>query len=925
MEHPTIQSGIPSLDEVLQGLRLGDNVVWQVDDLADYIHFVRPFIDQAIADGRKCVYLRFAPHPPVLDERPEIEVIQLDPRPGFDYFSGEVHRVIEERGVEVFYVFDNLSALVEEWATDELLANFFQVTCPYLYELDTVTYFALTRGRHAHSAVARIRDTTQILVDTYHVEGQLYIHPLKVWDRYSPQMFLPHVVSGDSWQPVFHSGDAAAVSATAQRNPLRGTENAIAPWESVFRRLRQYRGIGSVSLHTDPEFTALKQELSRMLIGSHPEFNAIADRYLTLDDLLSIRDRLVGSGRIGGKAAGMLLARRILMTPEEGTANTEQGRDGSVASVAERSVAPEAGTVRPEAPSFQAGEGWGEGGSSILSRLNSQLSASLEPHDSFYIGSDVFFTFLVNNDLFRLRLQLTRDSRFTREEFEEVERRFLAGTFPPAIMEQFRSLLDYFGQAPIIVRSSSLLEDSFGNAFAGKYRSEFCANQGGPDQRLEEFLRAVKLVYASALNPDALSYRRKRGLGDNDEQMAILVQRVSGMPYKGRFFPSVAGVAFSRNLYAWSDRIDPNKGMIRLVFGLGTRAVDRVGGDYPRMIAVSHPHLRPEVGQKIARYSQHQVDLLDLRANELITVPAAEVLADRDYPNLHMFVSVMSNDHLADPITNRVEGDARNLVLTFNNLIRRTNLVKTLDAMLVRLERAYGHPVDTEFTASVDAEGRVRINILQCRPLWLPGSTGPVSIPASIPDERVLFRSTRMISGGVVRDIRYIVYIDPKWYDSITSHETKRTLGRIVGRINEHPLLAGGSTMMMGPGRWGSSNIDLGVNVGYADIDNTSVLVEIAREEAGHVPEVSYGTHFFQDLVEARIIYLPVYPDDSAADFNTEFFANAPSILPDLLPDANEFRNLVHVIDVPAASGGMCAHVVADPQARSAVCYLEEA
>ena len=240
----------------------------------------------------------------------------------------------------------------------------------------------------------------------------------------------------------------------------------------------------------------------------------------------------------------------------------------------------------------------------------------------------MFFTFLVNNDLFRLRLKLSRSSHISHDEFDEVEKRFLAGRFPADIIEQFRNMLDYFGQAPIIVRSSSLLEDSYGNAFAGKYRSEFCANQGSPEQRLEAFLRAVKLVYASALNPDALSYRRRRGLGENEEQMAILVMRVSGMPCGGMFFPTLAGVAFSRNLYAWSDRIDPKQGVIRLVFGLGTHAVNRVGGDYPRMIAVSHPQLRPEIGFKIAKYSQHEMDLLDLQANALATRSVTEVLAD---------------------------------------------------------------------------------------------------------------------------------------------------------------------------------------------------------------------------------------------------------------------------------------------------------
>ncbi|HET6456963.1 MAG TPA: PEP/pyruvate-binding domain-containing protein, partial [Armatimonadota bacterium] len=581
MAYEPVSSGIPALDEVLQGLRPGDNVVFQVDGLDDYEYFIEPFVSRSIADGQTCVYLRFAPHPPILDPQEGLAIIEVDPGLGFDSFSGAVHRIIEEHGKGVCYVFDNLSALVEEWATDELLANFFQVTCPFLFELDTVTYFALTRGRHSHSAVARIRDTTQILLDVYHVGGKMYVHPLKVWDRYSPQMFLPHAVSDGGWQPVFQSGDAAAVSAIGRKQPLYGTTGSIAPWESVYRRLVQYRGKAQPAT---PEIEALKQELSQMLMGAHPEFNRLADEYLTLEDLFSIRDRLVGSGRIGGKAAGMLLARRILQS---------------------------------------------EGG----------FSGILEDHDSFYIGSDVFFTFLVNNDLFRLRLQASRSQHLSWDEFQALEARFLQGQFPAAIMEQFRNMLDYFGQAPIIVRSSSLLEDSFGNAFAGKYLSEFCANQGSPEDRLKAFLSAVKRVYASALNPDALSYRRHRGLGESDEQMAILVQRVSGMPYQSWFFPNIAGVAFSHNLYAWSDRIDPNKGVIRLVFGLGTRAVERVS-DYPRMIAVSNPELRPEIGMEVAKYSQRQVDLIDLAENELLTHSLPEVLANKDYPNLHLFVSV---------------------------------------------------------------------------------------------------------------------------------------------------------------------------------------------------------------------------------------------------------------------------------------------
>ena len=867
-----VRSGIPAFDEIVQGLRLGDNVVFQVDSLDEYRFFAEPFVREGVLQGRNVVYLRFASHEPVVQAQQGLQVVQLDPSSGFDSFSRAVHDVIEAYGVGTFFVFDNLSALAVEWATDESLANFFQVTCPFLFELDTVTYFALTRGRHSHAAVARIRDTTQLLVDVYHVKGRLYVHPLKAWDRYSPTMFLPHRVQGDKWTPVFESGDAAEVSLAASSGPLEAEVAALAPWESIYRRAVSLRLGGREPSQQDPEFLAVKQELCRMLIGSHPEFGELADRYLTIEDLLNVRRRMVGSGRIGGKAAGMLVARRVLQTPEDGY------------------------------PDF---------------------SEVMDDHDSFYIGSDVFFSFLVNNDLFRLRLQLTRSSRISREEFEEVERRFLAAQFPPAILEQFRSILDYFGQAPIIVRSSSLLEDSLGNAFAGKYRSEFCANQGTPEQRLEAFTRAVKLVYASALNPDALSYRQRRGLGESDEQMAILVQRVAGT-YRGHyFFPTLAGVAFSRNLYAWSDRIDPNKGMVRLVFGLGTRAVERVGGDYPRMVALSNPTLRPEVGKRVAKYSQHQVDVIDLKANSLATVPLRDVLKVVPPQQLRYLVSILSGDHVADPISTMLD-TSQPMILTFNNLIRHTRFAEIMDAILTRLEKAYGCPVDVEFTASVGEAGQVRVNVLQCRPLFMPGTEEAVEATADLRPEDILFRSNRMISGGVVSGIRYIIYVDPVMY-SQASATAKKALGRLVGKLNEHPRVVEGKLMLMGPGRWGSSNIDLGVNVGYADIDNAAVLVEIALEESGHMPDVSYGTHFFQDLVEQGIIFLAVYPDDPMSAFNDGFFAGAQNVLLDLLPDASDLEGLIRVIDVPTATGGRYAKVVADSKTRNAVCFLDSA
>jgi len=381
-------------------------------------------------------------------------------------------------------------------------------------------------------------------------------------------------------------------------------------------------------------------------------------------------------------------------------------------------------------------------------------------------------------------------------------------------------------------------------------------------------------------------------------------------------------VAFSRNLYAWNDRIDPAQGLIRLVLGLGTRAVNRVGGDYPRMVAVSHPQLRPEVGTRVAKYSQRLADAIDLLGNAFVTEPIIDLLAAGDYPGLHYLVSLMGEGFVHDPVGTSVEGPPKDYVLTFNRLLGQTDFVKLMGKALRLIERAYGQPVDTEFTASVEPTGRVRINLLQCRPLRVPGLTMPVQVPEDVPADETVFRSSRVIGGGVLRELRYLLYIDP-WRYAAADVELKRSLPRLVGAIDRHPLIAQGKIIMIGPGRWGTNNFQLGVSVGYADINNAAVLVELAHEEAGQLPEVSYGTHFFQDIVEDQIVYLAVYPDDPTAMFNRDFLQSAPSILAELVPESDKFRDLVRVLDVPRASRGSLAHLLADPQNQKALCYLE--
>ena len=185
-------TGVGGLDTVLCHLLKGDNVVWQVDSVEDYRTFVRPYVTRALQEGRRVIYIRFAAHPPVVEPREEIRVCTLDAAEGFETFSTQIHNIISEEGLGAYYVFDCLSDLLSAWATDLMIGNFFMVTCPYLYELDTVAYFGILRNYHDFHTIARIRETTQVLLDVYNFERRLYVHPLKVWNRYSPTMFLPH-------------------------------------------------------------------------------------------------------------------------------------------------------------------------------------------------------------------------------------------------------------------------------------------------------------------------------------------------------------------------------------------------------------------------------------------------------------------------------------------------------------------------------------------------------------------------------------------------------------------------------------------------------------------------------------------------------------------------------------------------------------
>ncbi len=621
------------------------------------------------------------------------------------------------------------------------------------------------------------------------------------------------------------------------------------------------------------EATSVRVALIKRMVSEQLEFVGIAKRYLEIRDFDDIVSRIIGpddgQGLIGGKAGGMILGSKIL--------EHEARRD------------PQAPTIAVKVP------------------------------ESWFVRSDVMERFVKHNALQEFLDQKYKPIDEVRRESGMILNLFRNADFPPEIVARVRDLLETTGSHPLIVRSSSLLEDRFGTAFAGKYRSIFVTNQGTVEERLDQLLGAIAEVYASTLMPDPISYRQRHNLLDFTESMGVLIQKLVGCRIGPYFLPVYAGVGFSHNAYRRNPRIRAEDGLARIVFGLGTRAVDRTASDFPRMIPLGLPTMRPEVKTRdIVGNSQHRVDVINVAQNRFETVSVADVMKHgTSVTGANLVFSVLEHGFLRPLLGHGLMGDAEDLVVTFDGFARDTGGPGRIQWVLKTLERAYGCPIDIEY-----ASDGTDFYLLQCRPQAMRKSVAVVPVPPAIPAERRLFSAHSDIVNAQVYDLAWIVLVDPRDYNDLESEDRRLAVAQTISRLNAR--LHGERFALLGPGRWGSKDTRLGVRVGYADINNTALLVEIAREQGGVQPEVSFGSHFFQDLVESDIHYLALYPDDPDADFNEKFLHGSTNALVELLPEAAPQAGVVRVIDVAAATGGQRLHVIMDGEQQEALGYLDD-
>jgi pyruvate,water dikinase len=624
--------------------------------------------------------------------------------------------------------------------------------------------------------------------------------------------------------------------------------------------LRRYENVAPDESELAPSIRkGMIVSLIRRFLSDQLEFISIAKDYVELKDFYSLLQRMIypakSHGKLGGKSVGLFIASKIIQKSSE----------------------------------------------------KNELLKNVKTPKTWYITSDGIIEFLHYNNLEEVFEQKYKDIDQIRQEYPYIVQVFKNSYFPPELVKDLSLALEDFGNVPLIIRSSSLLEDRVGAAFSGKYKSLFVANQGTKQEKLAAITDAIAEVYASVFSSDPIEYRAERGLLDFNEEMGIMIQEVVGTHVGKYYLPTYAGVAFSNNEFRWSSRIKREDGLIRIVPGLGTRAVDRVSDDYPVLIAPGKPGLRVNVtADEVVRYSPKKIDVINLETNRFETIEVEKLihLYGEDYPFITDIISLCDHDQIKKIIQLDVDSDKGSPVVTFDRLISDTNFVQKMQAIMDVLKEKLKTPVDIEFASNGN-----EFHLLQCRPQSYSKESKPAPIPKDVPQERILFTSNRYVSNGIVPDITHVVYVDPDGYNEISSLNDLKSVGRAVGKLNK--FLPKRQFILMGPGRWGSrGDIRLGVNVTYSDINNTAVLIEIAKKKGNYVPDLSFGTHFFQDLVEASIRYLPLYPDDKGVIFNERFFTKVKNILPQILPEYENLAGVIKVIDVPASSNGQVLKVL---------------
>lgn len=503
--------------------------------------------------------------------------------------------------------------------------------------------------------------------------------------------------------------------------------------------------------------------------------------------------------------------------------------------------------------------------------------------------TDIFDEFMAENGLYPLALSDTPD--------EEILQAFLAARLPARVREDLVALFDVVDR-PLAVRSSSLLEDSHYQPFAGIYATYMVPYSNNTEDRLKWLTDAIKGVYASVFYAASKSYMTATSNVIDQEKMAVIIQEVVGEDHNGYYFPSFSGVGRSLNYYPLGDE-QPEDGVVEIAVGLGKYIVD--GGRGLRFSPLHPEHtLQTSTLDLALRDTQTRFFALapDMKENFSIQLDEGSNLVRKNIQDFAgtgaLRYMVSTYDHINQFLRDCEDGRGRRVV-TFANIFRDKvlPLAEALDFMLKNGQIAMQRPVEIEFAGNILVKPtpvgiKAHLYWLQIRPIIDKKNLISDEV-LDRPDQELILRTTTALGNGMIEGVRTIVYVRPELFNSLNNQKTVEVIRNINARFQKE----GRGYVLIGPGRWGSSDPALGIPVKWADISAARLIVEAAVK--GYRVEPSQGTHFFQNLTSFGVGYFTVDPEGGQGYIDNEYLNGLEAIYEDEFVRVVEFDDPVGI------------------------------
>ena len=461
--------------------------------------------------------------------------------------------------------------------------------------------------------------------------------------------------------------------------------------------------------------------------------------------------------------------------------------------------------------------------------------------------TDVFDQFMEQNDLYEIALSDAPD--------EEILHRFLEGQLPDSYIEDFFTFFEAT-HSPIAIRSSSLLEDSHYQPFAGIYSTYMIPQLDDKEEMLKMLAAAIKSVYASVFFHDSKAYMTATSNVIDQEKMAVILQEVVGNNYDGRFYPNLSGVLRSLNFYPIGNE-KAEEGIASLALGLGKYIVE--GGQTLR-VSPYHP-------EKVLQTSELHIALRDTQ-NTFYALDMNHVgtdfQVDDGFNMLHLKVKDAVKDGSLNFIASTYNADDQLIrdglyeggrkLITFNGLLRQGIIPfpQVLQMAMKFASEAMRRPVEIEFACNINADRTADFYLLQIRPI-VDSKQELLEDITAVTDEECLIRSHNSLGHGTSEEITDVLYVK---YDDTFSAADNVKIAEEIGRINQKFVDEDRNYVLIGPGRWGSSDSWLGVPVKWPEISAARIIVEVALKNYRVDP--SQGTHFFQNMTSFGVGYFTV-------------------------------------------------------------------